>query len=206
MERVLKKTKYSDLFALCISLFSLRKLEVCDTLAILPGQGQHQRYSDGISEWNTNPNLKHLLIAAENTNEKHAFNLSTENLIHNFGLELKGTISLGVHANHTLDQAVWLCENLSKVESRGCFLYTAPFFLPRAFATVVKQALMHKIKIPIIPVPVHIAPHESVPETMVQGWDMFPGEVERIFKYQIKGDVASFSEIKSYIDWIHKNF
>ncbi|GEM_PF-6755796 len=34
------------------------------------------------------------------------------------------------------------------------------------------------------------------------GWELVPGEVERIVQYQQKGDVATYEELKCYLGWL----
>lgn len=201
MNRKVPPTRVSEFFSFATAINTVPKRS-CEALAIFPGQGELQRYRDGIDEWNSNFSLEHLLVAAENTRERTAIPQNLESLRSIVGLRRCENVHYGVHADHTLDQAIWLCEKFEQLAVKSCMLYTTPFFLPRAFATVVKQLIKRGMSIPVIPVPVRSAPCDIVPEANVPGWDMFAGEAERIVRYQEKGDVASFTELRMYINWL----
>lgn len=186
-----------------IMLFSLPHLELSvDTLVVMPGQGETLRVKQAIQEWEKG-SAKHLLIAGIYDKEKTFVALDIKELQKNFGLKRVEGVHTAIHASNTKEQAEWIVRKVQETHSKSVALFNAPYHMLRAYSTVLKAFIVHKVpRIPLIPVPVSISPDKRIPEVGINAWDMIPGEMERIRIYQEKGDVATYSELKDYLSWV----
>jgi uncharacterized SAM-binding protein YcdF (DUF218 family) len=111
-----------------------------------------------------------------------------------------------IHINpdpkNTVDQADWLRDKVKEFNIKSLALCASYYHLPRAFLTVLKTFIKARIQIVIIPHPTATPPEAPSPEVNQSQWDLIPGEIERILKYQKKGDVATIEELKEYLAWV----
>ncbi|WP_426513778.1 hypothetical protein ACPPVO_26110 [Dactylosporangium sp. McL0621] len=173
-----------------------------DALAVPSGQGEHWRLAHAIRLWEAGPHLRRLLLATTNAAEATYVELTLDHL-RGLGLRRTG----GVHiqpepAAHTGAQAVWIAEQVRAHGLASLALAVSPYHLPRAYLTVLRELDRAGVRIPLIPVPVAVAPHRRVPETGATAYDLVPGEVQRILTYAGEGRLATPAELADYLRWL----
>lgn len=202
MNRIAEYDGEKELFAMASMILSLPQREVHDVLAItvLPGLGERERIHDAVCWWETkDAKAEFFLYPGMNLRERTAIAVDIEILKKDFGLKRTNNVIIRAHAEHTKDQADWIAKQMQKFDIRGnTALICPPYHMVRAYLTLVKSFLDIDIKSFIIPVPTVKDPSVIIPEVQVNSWDMIPGEVNRIKKYQEKGDVATYKELKEY--------
>ncbi|GAB3958557.1 ElyC/SanA/YdcF family protein [Micromonospora vulcania] len=176
--------------------------EQVDALAIASGQGEEWRFSHAIRSWEANPDLRHLLVANGNPAEKTYVEITLDYL-RGFGLRRTEGVCLQAEpAPNTGLQAAWIADQVQGLGIASLGLVVSPYHLPRAYLTVLKALDNGGLRIPVIPVPVAVAPDAPVPETGADTYDLIPGEVTRILSYQDKGWVATSEELQQYLRWL----
>ena len=209
LSRVMESSARSDEMAATIMLYSLARLgleEKAEALAVCPGMGEYWRGNDVISTWERGRGKhNYLLIAGHNQAEKTWADLSVENL-------QKPPVGLrrteGVHVdmrpeggNGTNLQARWLLKKAQELDISSMALFVSPYHLLRAYCTVLSAFLKAGREIFLIPAPVVVSPDRIIPESGADAWASVAGELVRMDKYQVVGDVATYQELKDYISW-----
>jgi len=173
-----------------------------DALAVATGQGEQWRLVHAIREWDADPRLRHLLVANGNPAERTYVDITLDHL-HDLGLRRVGGVCIQAEpAPNTSLQALWIAEQIRERGITGLGLVVSPYHLPRAYLTVLKELGRAGIRLPLIPVPVDVAPGTPVPETGATAYDLVPGEVKRILTYMDKGWVATLEELQVYLEWL----
>lgn len=197
--------------ALAMLVYSLPRIQGQDAIAGLAGLGEPERVGEVLRMWEAPfSQARHCLIAGHNTQERAAFSLAIPDLQQRFGLCKVHGLATQLHADHTKHQAQWLAEQIQAKGIRSMRLYLPAYHLLRAWRTVIKQVVFTKgIRIPILPVPLTVSPFALIPEYQPEQsfskWDMIPGELERIRRYETKGDIATYDETLQYIEWLWEN-
>lgn len=197
--RVVKDPQW-DIAKILISILSIpvECATEADALVIFPGLGETWRVSQALEYWGTTK-AQYLLIAGTHIGEETEPIKTLPNLKRVFGIKDTSGIFTQVHTNNTKGQAVWVSEMVERLGIKSIALFAPAYHIPRAYLTILKSL---KKKVPMFPVPTKVSPTTVVPETHVQHWTMIPGEMERILKYQEKGDIVSFKEFKNYMNWL----
>jgi hypothetical protein len=172
-------------------------------LVVLPGMGEDIRIRHAIARWQSSINFKYLLVAGINLKEKTARDLSLKSLSKKpFNLKKTKGVLTQVKAANTLEQAVWIAEQVKELQL-DTLTITAPFYhLPRAYLTLMASCEKLRLQFPLIPEPTPMSRLSIVPEEKVLAVDMVPGEISRILKYQKSGDVASYELFLEYYKWL----
>ncbi|MDO8482070.1 MAG: hypothetical protein Q7S75_03230 [bacterium] len=176
-----------------------------DALCVFTGQGEDARVIQPIKAyWENEKTKNRFLLVPGYHKDEHTWREITKETLSQKPFEIKRLKGLHVSSSFvtTRDQAQWAIEKVKELGITSCGILSSQFHLVRAYATTL--ACMHAadIKIPIIPIPIYVAPSSVIPETAVTAWDMLQGEVERISAYQKKGDVISYEKFREYIDWL----
>jgi hypothetical protein len=210
--RLMTADKYSELLSMATMLYSFRAPTLSEAILVFPSLGTTEHITEAINLWEFGNKLKigrhhsrYLLIAGHHPSEDIYYeDLSLEKLQEDpYQLShLDGVISIP-HAQHTAEQALWVVEQVKERNIQSISLIVPAFHLLRAYCTVLKAFInTHTPPIPIYPRPANIAPSALIPPGDRCGWNMIAGEMERIFTYQEKGDVATFEEFQAYMDWL----
>lgn len=197
--------------ALAMLVYSLPRMQGQDAIAGLAGLGEQERVSEVLRIWESpGTSARYCLIAGFNMQERAAFSLAIPDLQQKFGVcKVKG-LKTQLHADHTKHQAEWLAKQIQEHGITSVRLYLPAYHLLRAWRTVIEQVVfMWGIRIPILPVPLSVSPFAPIPEyepeESLSKWDMIPGELERIRRYEAKGDIATFDETLRYLEWLWEN-
>ena len=194
-------------------VYSMLRWEDLDlhAIATLPGLGELERVRDVLGIWEDNDDpLQYCLIAGHNMREKTAFPLDIPNLQKKFGYgRVAGLISQG-HAEHTGDQASWLADRIQELKLRNLGHFAPQYHLLRSWRTLIKEVVFRRgVWIPIYPLPIMASPFviipEYQPEDQIAKWQMIPGELERIRRYEAEGFITTFEETMQYIEWLWQN-
>jgi hypothetical protein len=203
--RIIAENSAYELAIMTMMIYSLPiKLNEVDCLAVFPGMGEEWRMADAIKIWNENKNIKTLLIGGVYKGEITYEQITLETL-RTMQAPLKrerGVIFQG-SASQTNHQTDWVVEQVVERKISNVGLLISPYHLLRAYCTLIRS--FENLNVPyvrVIPIPVLIAPAVTIPETGVDAWRMAMGEYERIMTYQQKGDVASYEEVKKYLNWL----
>lgn len=197
----------NDMVASAFMLYSLPRIyKKVDAVTVFPGLGENKRIEAAIKIWQDSAvNARHFLFPGINLKEKTAEEFSLERLSgSDMGLVRKDGVIIRLHADHTKDQAEWVRDRVVELKIKSLALCVPAFHGLRAYLTLLKSFLAANVQIPITPVFAEIAPGEKVPEVQADAWSLVPGEIKRIFDYQAKGDVATFQELKDYLNWLWK--
>lgn len=210
IDRIVSRNQMKDIVAMAVMLGSIpRKINSIDTLVVVPGQGENWRVQEAISVWDKPfSSAKYLLISGQYWEEKKYIPLDLEHLQKKpFNLKRSRGFYSQVRARHTKEQAYWIVEKVQELKVKSIALFVSPYHILRAYCTLLRTFNETETSwVPMIPIPVAVSPYTPIPETGASAWNLVPGEVERIIEYQKKGDVSSYDEFVSYINWLWKNF
>jgi uncharacterized SAM-binding protein YcdF (DUF218 family) len=189
-----------DVIRAVTMILSLPRPGAVDALAVLSGQGEQWRLTHAIRLWEDSPAVGHLLVANGNPAESSYVELTVDYL-RGLGLRRVGGVRVQAQpAPNTGLQAAWIAEQVAGGIG-GLALVVSAYHLPRAYLTVLKALLDRGIRVPVLPVPVAVAPDAPVPETGADAYDLIPGEVQRILAYVKQGWVASPQQLRDYLRW-----
>ncbi len=173
-----------------------------DALAVVTGQGEEWRLIQAIRRWEANRELRHLLVANGNPAERTYAEITPTYLR---GLGLRRVDGVRVQAEpapNTGLQAAWIVDEVDRQGVASLALAVSPYHLGRAYLTVLKAFDRRGVRLPVIPVPVAVAPDAPVPETGATAYDLVPGEVTRILRYLERDWVATPEELRQYLRWL----
>ncbi len=200
MQRIEPYNAEARLFALASWILSIPRNTNVDAIAVFPGLGETVRIRYAIERWQHDKNLKNLLIAGQNSEERTFYPLTSDRLRTLFQLTRTCGVLIQENAKNTKEQADWVAKEIFRNSLRSCALCAPPYHIVRAFLTVLKSL---EEPIIIIPAPIPMSPRSVVPELNVEADLLIPGELQRIKKYQELGDVATFDELREYLGWLH---
>jgi hypothetical protein len=192
-----------DVSTMAMMTYSLpRPVEKAGSIVVYPGMGEPSRVADAVLNWEKSDAARHLLVAGvydvEDTFEKLTVQRLSEEP---YNLRREDGVVIQESANHTKDQAEWVARQVVEKKLASVALFAPAYHLLRAYATTVKSLKDAGVQIPLIPMPVRTSPSTQSSETGMDMWEMSPGEIQRIIKYQDKGDVATLTELKDYVNW-----
>lgn len=206
--RVMEHNPEGEMAGMAMMLYSVpRFVDRVDAVAVLPGLGERWRLDDATGAYDNNPQARRLLVAGINPHEE-TFEQPTSELLHDvFGMQRTDGIRIQNGARNTPDQTEWIADTVEAEGIESMALYVSPYHLLRGSLTLMKSFIKRNKQIPIIPVPVHVAPSITIPEMAAKGTPldahgMLPAETKRITTYQAGGDVATAAELRNYIDWM----
>lgn len=192
-----------DIALMAMMTYTLpRPIAKVDAIVVYPGMGEASRVMEAVSSWERSTVARHFLIAGvydiEDTFEKITIeSLSGEP----YNLKKKNGVVIQETANHTKDQADWVAKQTVEKKFASIALFAPAYHLLRAYATTLKSLQTVNETIPIIPMPIQSSPNTRSSETGMDMWEMSPAELQRITRYQGKGDVSMLTELKDYINW-----
>jgi len=204
IERAVDEDLTSRLVAMALMVYSLpRPVGDVDAILVLPGQGEDWRLTAAIKAWNTDLNVKYLLVAGSYSGEKTWFEPTLENLsVEPYNLTRREGVVIHPHAHHTKEQAAWISEIVRELDINSLALVVSPYHLLRAYLTILETLLASGQEVAMVPMPAPVAPHVPIPETGFTAWQLVSGEVARINKYQQMGDVATYEQLQAYLEWL----
>lgn len=197
---------YYKIGVMAMMAYSLpRNIDRVDAMAVYPGMGEIERVTDVVGDWNRSISARHLFVGGVYEAEDTFDRLTEERLKEStYGLRRTDGVVIQQKANHTKEQADWIAAEVKARDIASLALYAPAYHLLRAYATTVKSMDNADVRIPIIPMPTRVSPDSVSAETGMNTWEMAPAEMERIAKYQEKGDVATKEELQDYINWSWK--
>ncbi|MEV4982070.1 hypothetical protein [Micromonospora sp. NPDC053811] len=173
-----------------------------EALAVPTGQGEQWRLTHAIRRWESNRDIRHLLVANGNPAEDTYQEISWPYL-RGLGLRrLDGVRLQAEPAPNTGLQAAWIAAEVKESGITSLALSVSAYHLPRVYLTVLKALSRSGIRIPVMPDPVPVSPDRAAPETRATAYDLLPGEVERILRYNARGWVATLEELQRYLRWL----
>jgi hypothetical protein len=176
-----------------------------DALVVATGQGEEWRLTHAIRAWEANSSLRHLLVTNGNPAEETYIEITVDYL-RSLGLRRLGGVHLQTEpAPNTGLQAAWIVDQVQTLGIGSLALAVSPYHLARAYLTVLKAFDRKGVRLPIIPLPVAVAPDTPVPETGATAYDLVPGEVRRILTYVDHGWVATPEDVQRYLHWLWSN-
>jgi uncharacterized SAM-binding protein YcdF (DUF218 family) len=176
--------------------------ERVDALVVAAGQGEEWRFTEAIRRWETNPDLRHLLVADGNPAETTYVEITLDYL-RSLGLRRADGVTLQAEpAPNTGLQARWIVGQVQTHGITSLGLTVSPYHLPRLYLTVLKELIKSDVRLPMIPVPVAVSPSALIAETGVPAYDLVPGEMKRILTYADQGWVATPEELREYLRWL----
>lgn len=199
-------SKLASLLNFVSSVPTVKLLPRVESLAVLPGMGEDWRIIQAIEAWENKGNIaSHFFIAGFNHEEKTTTATDLQTLKRPpFSLRVVDNVYSQLEASNTKNQAEWILFMVKEFDIRSLAIFAPAYHLPRAYLTILKTFLKSNFRIVLVPVPVCIPPDTIIPESGIDSWGMFPGEMERIVTYQKKGDVATLDELKEYFAWMWK--
>lgn len=172
-----------------------------EAIAVYPGLGEISREIDAIRRFEAcRGACKYLLVAGNNPRETTS-RLHTFEALQKLGLNFfpRERVHIQASANNALEQAMWLCEKAEELKLTRVMLCVSSFHLLRAYLTTVKtMAKRGSHTFFLIPQATRVSPFKIIPESNETGWNLVPGEVDRILAYQKKGDVATLEDLEEY--------
>jgi hypothetical protein len=175
-----------------------------DALWVLPGQGEVERTRHAIRTWES-PQCTaiQLTLAGSYRGERTWEQPTMEQLVKPpFHLERTRNVHLLADVQNTAEQATQMLDHAAMHSLNSIALHAPAYHLPRAFMTFLQALIRHDMAahFDIVPVSVDMPPHKISPETGQTSRQLLVGELERIVKYQEKGDVATNDATWSYIE------
>ncbi|MFI2712923.1 ElyC/SanA/YdcF family protein [Micromonospora sp. NPDC018662] len=179
-----------------------RAAERVDALVVPTGQGEDWRLTDAIRAWEAGPALRHLLVASTNRAERTYRPLTLDRL-RSLGLRrVDGVVLQAEPATDTGRQAAWIADRVGALGIGSMALVVSPYHLVRAYLTVLRACDEAGLRVPMVPLPVAVAPDAPVPETGASGYDLVAGEVGRLLHYPDQGWIATPDRLRDYLRWL----
>lgn len=186
-----------------------RPISQCDALFVPYGLGEYNRITHARDVWQRGV-ANHLLVAGCHVKDYGAFEMSTKTLVMRFGLTRTYNVHTQTYALHTRDQTDWGAAQCKKHGDITSIALMCPsYHMLRQLLTMHASLRRVGLRIPVIPVPLHLPPSSLAPatiagETDLTGISMVDSELDRIKRYQKKGDVATEQEYLDYLEWLWK--
>lgn len=209
-KRVEHQDSRSEIVSLDMGVLSMpRPIDRVEAFLAFPGEGESWRLTHPIDQWsNEKPSARFFLIAPHNTREMTSETLDLARLQHApYNLRRLHGVHVCLHAEHSKEQTEWVSKKIEECHIRSVALFVTPYHLLRIYLTLLKSLIVHgqDKEVQMIPAPIPISLDEISPENSVAMWDLIPGEVNRIEKYQATGDAATLPELQTYLRWLWKN-
>lgn len=183
-----------------------RPIRQCDALFVPQGLGEYSRISHTVDAWEQGV-ANHLVVAGCHVNDFGAFEMSTTELVERFGLTRTENVHTQPNALNTPDQTNWVAQQCVENGITSIALMCPSYHMLRQLLTLHVSLRRAGLRIPVIPVPLHLPPSSLTPatqagETELTGISMVDSELDRIRRYQEKGDVATVEEYLEYLEWL----
>ncbi len=201
ISRIVPSHIYSEIVSAAMMVYSIPQvIESVEAVVVFPGLGEDCRIAHAIGWWHQ-AFSDFFLVAGINPCETTWRRLGIADLMcAPFFLRRTRGVETQINAAHTKEQAEWIYERVMSLGIQSLALFASPFHCLRAYLTLLKTFIDHgKSHVILVPAPTPIAPSQLIPENGKSGWELVPGEVERIVQYQQKGDVATYEELRWYL-------
>lgn len=183
------------------------KSDRVEAFGLFPGLGEIARDHHAISLFTHNRTAKYLIMAGENPDDKPGYNRTPANLVKtpwNIPPGLISKVFTQVYTANTKTQADWMAENVKARGVKSLGLTVSAWHMPRAYLTLVKSLMDAGMHIAVLPQVAEISFSATVPGVQKTVWELLAAELRRIPTYQQTGDIATYSELNEYIDWLWK--
>lgn len=191
-----------DVTSAILAILALpRSVDRLDAVVVPTGQGEQWRLAHAVERWESDPDLRCLLVANGNPAERTYQEITTSYL---GGLGLRRLDGVHVQAEpapNTGLQAEWIADRVGALGITSLALSVSAYHLPRVFLTVLRALDRRGLRVRLVPDPVPVPPDAAAPETGATGYDLLPGEVERILSYAGKGWLATPEQLRHYLRW-----
>ena len=209
-DRIVPGNEVSMFFSLATFIFTIPDVTtMVDALAVFPGMGEDERVEQAIINWQLPINSsRYFIIASPNYNEETT-RIITPDVLRNppFNLKRFEGVIIEDESSNTKEQTERVLKRVRQYDLKSLALFASPFHLPRAYLTLLKTLIDAKLKeVAITPGQVFKSPGSVIPEFRTTAWEAIAGEVRRIKKYQVKGDVATLDELREYLVWLWRGF
>lgn len=206
-KRIEHQDSRSEMVSLAMGVLSMpRPIDRVEAFLAFPGEGESWRLTHPIDQWNNGTSISgSFLIAGHNTREMTSETLDVTRLQRDpYNLKRLRGVHVCLHAEHSKEQTEWVSKKIEELCIRSIALFVTPYHLLRIYLTLLKSLIVHgqDKDVQMIPAPIPIPLTEISPENSVAMWDLIPGEVNRIEKYQATGDVATLPELQTYLRWL----
>ncbi|MEE6258899.1 ElyC/SanA/YdcF family protein [Plantactinospora sonchi] len=172
-----------------------------DAVVVPTGQGEQWRISHAIRRWEADRDIRCLLVANGNPAER-TYHEVTMPYLRRLGLRrLDGVHLQAEAAPNTGLQAAWVADRVEALGVTSLAISVSAYHLPRVFLTLLRALSQRGVRVPLVPDPVPVSSGAAVPETGATGYDLLPGEVERILRYADEGWLATPEELRRYLRW-----
>jgi len=184
----------SEIAAVVMTILGIR-LQRADGIALFTGEGERHRVLHGVNLWNRDYG-RLFLVTGDSEQTSRSFGETTKKEITDLCHveENCPEIFKQERADHTGEQANWVAGLAVENQVESLIVTASLYHLPRVFLTLLKCLQRKNQKILLIPSPAR-------PVQFSREWLLIPGEVERIVRYQEKGDVATAQELYSHLLW-----
>ncbi|MEO3743995.1 hypothetical protein [Plantactinospora sp. B5E13] len=178
-----------------------RSVNKLDAVVVPTGQGEQWRLTHAIDRWETDPDLRCLLVANGNPAER-TYQEITMSYLGGLGLRrLDGVHVQAEPAPNTGLQAEWIADRARALGITSLAISVSAYHLPRVYLTVLSALERRDLRVRLIPDPVPVPADAAAPETGATGYALLPGEIERILTYAGKGWLATPEQLRHYLRW-----
>jgi hypothetical protein len=200
-------TATEEVYAASLAIFGLcNRFGYADAIVAMTGLGEHRRIIQAIKAWDSGKfSSRFLMITGDNPHERTAERFNVYRLQEPpFNLQHReGVIVDTDHGGNTKIQSEWVVQQSKRLAVSSAIIVTSSYHMVRAYLTVLKSSTDANVPIRLYPMLAEYNLDATSPEFNVPMWDLIGGEVERIIRYQAKGDVATLRELKEYLMWLH---
>lgn len=224
--RIFPLTEESKRFSITGAIYALAHpylVRRCDALVIMNGRDEGERLRAGLGMWQETTCFR-LLLLCRSPRSRFLRDVTQANHIshalypHVFPQLFERTKEVFVSRDsleNTKAEVLWVadCVHVISHESiRSVAFLTSPEHIERVYRTFVRQFGIRGVQIPFVPVNTQFAmpPGRPVPDgeddgkSIHVGWDYHSGEEKRLSEFEGDGDVASYEEMREYLNWLFK--
>jgi hypothetical protein len=208
MNRIVEPTPLQEAsIASAIILGLPRPIDSVDALVAISGQGESCRIIEAIQWWQKRKTrARHILIAGDNYHQKSIPEPVTISVLQRapYNLTKLSGVEVDGHQENTKTQMDWVVKMVLEKDITSIGLFASLYHLTRCYLTLLRTLAKSNVQIPIIPWPIPVDPCRQSPETGSKMWQLIPGEIDRILRYQPK-DVVPLPELLAYTTWLYQN-
>lgn len=202
----------NDVISISSSILSIPRSKKVDAIVVPQGEYEPWRVAAAIKEWDLQSSeAKYLLIAGEPLEDidriKFPINIDWPLRLEilrkpPFNIKKEEGVIIKEGDENTLSQTRWVAEKIHKLDLKSFQLHVSPYHIVRWYLTFLKSAERLGHKFAVIPVPTPISMDTISPLSGLPMRDLLEKEVEKIEKYQSKGDAATLPELQKYLAWL----
>ncbi len=205
LNRTVESDEFSDILSMAMMLYAIphSATQKTEALVVIPGMDESWRIVQALDLYSgASTSFKHLFVAGVNAEELARHQALLASLKKDYAiLRDDDHFHLKLSCVNTKDQAEWICDEIFNLQLSSLTLFVSPYHLLRAYCAVLKSCLRRNLdSLAIIPAPVIISPNARFHKDEYNAWELIPGELKRLLKYQIKGDVATYQELRGYLN------